>query len=438
MRRTIIGLSILFVMFVGDITVKAQLSDADKTKRNQFWARKWTQMRQMNMGFSSTNELDWKYANRSEIDGQSYRYLAELQSTGATYFDPFLQDYITEVLHKVVGLSPIRDRPGTMDLIVIKNSTPNAFAMNNGTILITTGMLSLVRTEAELRGLIAHEVAHVVLDHNLLNYSAAKSRQAFVDFMTVVGAAVGRAAGAKSVSGEGSRQYYQHYITDAVIGGAAIFHALASGVMDIVGAVYSRNQEKEADIVARDYLKAFGYDGLEYGDLLKRVGEYSPLSGGINNRLIDLEYKRTSNVLKSDTTLDRYLCECFVFNASLAIADRNYEIALRDLDRAIATGLAVEEAYLLKAIALRHLDNSKEATLEALGQLEMANKRTTMGYRIVNSERALLYLRLGDPNNAMKALDIYIEQLTQAKSEDVNDEMRWAKGMRAKCLLMSR
>lgn len=450
MKKTMIALSTIFIMFIGSITVKAQLSDADKAKRTQFWEDKWAKMRQSEMRSQNSSELDWKYADRGEIDGQSYKYLAELRNTDAIFFDPFLVDYLTQVLHKVVGPSPVIGRPGTINVLVIKNSVPNAFAMNNGTILVTTGMLSLVRTEAELRGLLAHEAAHVVLDHNLLNYSSSKSRQALVDFLTVTGAVLGGVAASKSAPGGMSRQYYQQYMTNAILGGGAFFHALASGVMDIIGAAYSRSQEEEADLMARDYLNAMGNDGLEYGDLLKRIGDFSRVRGlsqgssllnshpEIKDRLEELEYKRPKTVQKSDTTLDKHLCECLVFNSSLAIVDRNYEAALQDLNRAIATGWAIEEAYLLKAIAVRHLDSRREATLEALSLLETANQRKTVGHRIVNSERALLHLRLGDPKNAMKALDSYIEQITQLKAEDVDDEIRWAKGMRAKCLLMSR
>jgi len=83
-----------------------------------------------------------------------------LRSMGATRVDR--QEYPR--LHDTVGrLSQRADVP-TPDVAVAENSTPNAFAagrnQSNAVVCVTTGLLGVL-DEAELEGVIAHELAHV-------------------------------------------------------------------------------------------------------------------------------------------------------------------------------------------------------------------------------------------------------------------------------------
>ena len=48
---------------------------------------------------------------------------------------------------------------------IIEDPTPNAFALPGGKIFFHTGMLQMMDSEAELAGVMAHEVAHAVLSH---------------------------------------------------------------------------------------------------------------------------------------------------------------------------------------------------------------------------------------------------------------------------------
>jgi predicted Zn-dependent protease len=56
---------------------------------------------------------------------------------------------------------------------VIDNPTPNAFAGPGGYIFITTGSLQVMKDEAELAGVLAHEVAHISKKHMLQTYRRA-------------------------------------------------------------------------------------------------------------------------------------------------------------------------------------------------------------------------------------------------------------------------
>lgn len=50
-------------------------------------------------------------------------------------------------------------------VLVIRNNEPNAFATGAGAVIITTGMLANLHSEAELAAVICHEIAHQLLGH---------------------------------------------------------------------------------------------------------------------------------------------------------------------------------------------------------------------------------------------------------------------------------
>lgn len=77
--------------------------------------------------------------------------------------DPDVQAYINEVgqrLAKVAGRNEFE-----YEFFVIKDNNLNAFALPGGKIFINTGAILKAKTEAELAGLLAHEMAHAVLSH---------------------------------------------------------------------------------------------------------------------------------------------------------------------------------------------------------------------------------------------------------------------------------
>ncbi|MCK7533609.1 MAG: M48 family metalloprotease [Marinilabiliales bacterium] len=58
-------------------------------------------------------------------------------------------------------------RPGVLSLRILSDITPDAWVGPDGTMVITTGMITAVNTELELMALMAQEVSHFALDHHL-------------------------------------------------------------------------------------------------------------------------------------------------------------------------------------------------------------------------------------------------------------------------------
>lgn len=118
------------------------------------------------------------------------------------------------------------------EFYIIEDSTPNAFALPGGKIFFHTGMLEMMDSEAELAGVLAHEIAHSVLSHSYkqIGESALTSTAS-----NVISSLVGREVGAASQ-----------------IGGL------------LLNRKFSRDKEKQSDVLGLRVLDAAGYsaDGL--------------------------------------------------------------------------------------------------------------------------------------------------------------------------------
>ncbi|HOX36701.1 MAG TPA: M48 family metalloprotease [Candidatus Brocadiia bacterium] len=91
-----------------------------------------------------------------------------------------VQRYVNLVGYVVAKQST---RPNlTFYFVVIKNDTPNAFACPGGFIVVTTAMLKQLQNEAELAGVLGHEIAHVCYKHGLNVVSRNEAMSSAMDF----------------------------------------------------------------------------------------------------------------------------------------------------------------------------------------------------------------------------------------------------------------
>ncbi len=79
--------------------------------------------------------------------------------------DPQLQSYVNRVGRWVAGSSERPDLKWTFG--VIESNDVNAFAAPGGYVFLTRGLYRLLRDEAELAGVLGHEIGHVVRKHHL-------------------------------------------------------------------------------------------------------------------------------------------------------------------------------------------------------------------------------------------------------------------------------
>jgi predicted Zn-dependent protease len=147
-----------------------------------------------------------------------------------------------------ITVATYSDRPD-FDYVfgVLNSSEIEACSGPGGYVMITRGALAHLKNEAELAGVLGHEIAHVSLQHGL---EAVKKS--------------GTASGAIKALSSGVSDNAQEQLA---------FNALADGVVDIVGQQFSQEDELAADEKGVVYMAMAGYDPKCYLQFLQRSAE---------------------------------------------------------------------------------------------------------------------------------------------------------------------
>ncbi|HEY8551053.1 MAG TPA: M48 family metallopeptidase [Vicinamibacterales bacterium] len=130
----------------------------------------------------------------------------------------------------------------------------NAFALPGGPMFVNRGMMEAAQSEGEVVGVMAHELAHVLLRHGTANATKAQGFQ------------LGALAGA---------------ITGAIIGGGW-GELISQGSQFGLGTwllKYSRDYEKQADILGAQMMARAGYDPRDLGRMFETISKQSEGSG---------------------------------------------------------------------------------------------------------------------------------------------------------------
>jgi len=86
-----------------------------------------------------------------------------LGSYGGVYENARLQSMVEKLVARLVAAS---ERPDIKYRVIILNSPAiNAFALPNGQLYVTRGLLALANDESELASVLAHEMGHVIAHH---------------------------------------------------------------------------------------------------------------------------------------------------------------------------------------------------------------------------------------------------------------------------------
>jgi predicted Zn-dependent protease len=163
---------------------------------------------------------------------------------GGRYDDDPLQAYVSRVGQALAVNAELPDL--TFTFTVLNAPDVNAFALPGGYIYVTRGLVALADTEAQLAGVLAHEIGHVTARHSAQRYSWASVAQ-FGGFLL-------RATDAKKFG-------------KAFDLGGQIF--LSS---------YSRDQEFEADTLGIRYLTRAGYDPKGVPRFLAKLRQHAKLT----------------------------------------------------------------------------------------------------------------------------------------------------------------
>jgi hypothetical protein len=121
--------------------------------------------------YSNLFTKGYQYDLRNELNIDASEYINSLSNNDRFFDDSYFEDYIYSLVNKIHSGILNDNRPGNVYVKIIKETEPSAFVIPNGCIVLSTGLLSTIQSEDELVGILAHEIAHFVLDHQILNYN---------------------------------------------------------------------------------------------------------------------------------------------------------------------------------------------------------------------------------------------------------------------------
>ncbi|MBY8977390.1 M48 family metalloprotease [Rhodobacteraceae bacterium NNCM2] len=182
-----------------------------------------------------------------------------VQQYGGTYKNAKVTNYVTGIGNKLASVSEQPDAKWTFT--VLDTPTVNAFALPGGYVYVTRGLLGLAEDEAELAGVLGHEIGHVTAGHSSLRQDRSTAAG--------VGLLVGSIGlGLLGVGGPAAQSLM------------TLGQTAAGGIL----ADYSRGDELDADNLGIRYLAKAGYDPYAQADFLDSLGAASQLDAKIAGR----------------------------------------------------------------------------------------------------------------------------------------------------------
>jgi len=101
-------------------------------------------------------------------------YAAEVRKQRTVINDPFLSAYVNRVGQRLVSSREAQQSGFPFTFEVVADPSINAFALPGGPMFIQTGLLRAVDNEAQLAGVMGHEMSHVILRHGTNQASKAQ------------------------------------------------------------------------------------------------------------------------------------------------------------------------------------------------------------------------------------------------------------------------
>ncbi|MDR1748697.1 MAG: M48 family metallopeptidase [Spirochaetaceae bacterium] len=163
---------------------------------------------------------------------------ASILTTYSPYETPDITGYLNRICAVLTLNSPRPDIYRGYHVLVLNTSEINAFATSGGHIFVTRGLLECADSEDSLAAVLAHEVAHIQLQHSLKSIKTSRITNALaVTSVSVVGAA-----------------------TNTMELTAALDETVSDIVTTMVNNGYSKQQEYDADTYAAGLLEMSGYN----------------------------------------------------------------------------------------------------------------------------------------------------------------------------------
>ena len=198
----------------------------------------------------ATGARELSFISESQEIAMGREYDPQIVAAFGLSADPRAQEMLNSMGQSMASVSERPALPWTFR--IVDDPSVNAFAVPGGFIYVTRGIMAHLNSEAELAGVVGHEIGHVTARHSVSQMSRQQLQQ------------IGLVAGA--VFSETVREY----------GG------LAQAALGVLNMKYSRGDESESDELGVRYMTRANYDARELVDVFRTL---SLVSGEPGQRL---------------------------------------------------------------------------------------------------------------------------------------------------------
>lgn len=167
-----------------------------------------------------------------------------IEEYGGAVRDPQLQSYVTNIGRQLAAVTEADYPTLPWEFTLLDSDVINAFALPGGKVFVSRGLAAKMTNEAQLAGVLGHEVGHVTARH--INDAVARQTG-----LSIGAGLLGVLAGAAAGSNAKDREEIAAGVGTAVsIGGGVVLLR------------YGREQEYEADSLGMRYMTKIGYNPI--------------------------------------------------------------------------------------------------------------------------------------------------------------------------------
>jgi predicted Zn-dependent protease len=220
----------------------------------------------------------------------------EVERNAKLITDPTISEYINRLGQNIVRSS---DAKVPFTIKVIDSQEINAFSLPGGFFFVNTGLILKTDTEAELVGVMAHEIAHVAARHGTKQATKGQITNYATIPLILLGGGLGE-----------------------------LIRAGTSILIPIAFLRFSQTMETEADDLGLQYMYAAGYDPTAFIDFFEKIESMEKKKPGTlakvfsSHPMTDSRIKRTQKQIATFNAKPDYVVNTSEFNEVKVLLER--------------------------------------------------------------------------------------------------------------------
>lgn len=199
-------------------------------------------------------------------------YIPQMEKEYPPHKNQYAQQHINAIGQKIVKENGLNNNPYQYHFTVVDSKMINAFALPAGSVYVTAPLIKSAGSEAELSGVIGHEIGHVKARHTAERIDRQKKEQSKTFLYGLGGAILGGVAGyglGKLICSEHDKDCLRR---------VALYGGLAGGaggllIQKFAFMANSREDEMEADRIGYKTAMNTGYHPQHVGKFYERLLE---------------------------------------------------------------------------------------------------------------------------------------------------------------------